>query len=119
MRNKMSIRYINGLNADRVEVSIFDENKKVIFSEEYAFGYNASYNRVWAAMAEADYINSIKYNWGRVCSLKPFIGDILNELCQKYDIEKDKIVYSGKYIFTGNEYTEEEAQDLVRLFEDK
>lgn len=119
MKNTMGIKYINGLNNDRVEVSIFDNNKKTVFFESYAFGYNASYNRNFAKIAEADHFNSIKYGWSHSYPLKPFIGDILNNLCKKYDINKEEIDYSGIYVFMDRGYTEEEAKELMKLFEDK
>ena len=41
MANLMRIHYIAGINSDRVQVTIENQEEKV-FSQEYAFGYNAS-----------------------------------------------------------------------------
>lgn len=118
MKNLMSIHYVNGLNSDNVNV-VISNGERVIFSENYAFGYNSSYNRKFARMAEIDHLNAIKYGWHYSYPLKPFIGDILNDLCKKYEIDKSEIHYSGRYIFCEKDYTEEEAQDLVKLFDDE
>lgn len=116
---KMNVRYVSGTRADRVEVSIFGSDNKEVFKETYTYGYNASYNKQFAAMAKTDYENSIKYKWRGIYTLKPFIGDILTDLCNKYEINKDEINYSGYLVYSDKEYTEEEAKKLVKeLFAD-
>lgn len=110
---QMLINFINGINADRVEVKILD-NTAPIFAETYQYGANASYCRRHAAYAQKDYEDSIKYHWSSCyyCP-KPYIGDILTEICGKYSINRSDIIYSGKHIFSGKTYTSDELKELA------
>lgn len=113
----VNIRFIAGINGDRVDVKITD-NEETVFSETYAYGYTASYNKENARYAEKDYENSIKYGWISIghCP-KPYIGDILTELLAKYNMTKDDAKYSGYYVFPDREATKEEVKKIIeRLY---
>lgn len=106
----MKVHFIVGMSGDRVKINISD-----IFQEEYAYGYNASYNRLNARMAEIDHENAIKYGWKSSYPLKPFIGDILKELQETYNPEE--IEYTGFYVFANREMTEDEVQSVLKRIE--
>jgi hypothetical protein len=108
----MKVRFISGINGDRVEVKITDGTQK-LYTHAYSYGYNASHNRMFAAMAQADVENAKKYNWKTPYILKPFIGDILKDLAETYYIGNEDIEYSGYYVFAGREATPEEVQKQV------
>ena len=116
---KMSLYYIAGINGDRIKVKILN-NEENIFTNEYSFGYDASYNRRYAKYAEEDHEKAIKYNWSRNYPLKPYIGDIINDLAKEYNIDKNNIEYSGGiYIFSQRNMTEEETQKVfIDLFKE-
>ena len=109
----IKVKYVVGINGDRVEVEIF-ENEKVIEKETYSFGYNASRNREFAYFAEQDYNNSIKYNWKSHYCLKPYIGDLLVELFNKYNLTKEEVEYSVYKVLSDNYATEEELEKIVK-----
>lgn len=106
----MKICFITGMGGDRVKVTIPD-----VFREDYAYGHNASYNRANARSAEVDHNNAIKYGWQRPYPLKPFIGDILKELEERY--KPDSIEYTGFCVFANEELTEEEIQSILKGIE--
>ena len=116
-REKMiiDVRYIGGVNGDRVEVKVFNENNEVIRKETFSYGYNASYCRSHAACAEKDYNDSIKYNWTGY-RLKPYIGDLLTGLFKEYEKTKEEVKYSGYYVFSNREATEEEVAEIIKNF---
>lgn len=115
---KMSVRFIVGLNGDRVQVKI-SEGDKCIFEEDYSYGYNASYNRMFAEIAAKDHEDAIKYGWRSIYPLKPFIGDILKDLIETHYIGNDDIEYSGYYVLAGREATPEEVQKKVDAIADE
>ena len=99
----MRIHYIAGINSDRVQVTIENQEEKV-FSQEWAFGYNASSSRENAEYSRKDHENAIKYGWKTAHSFKPFIGDILNELKENFQIDEQSIILTGHNVFTGNDF---------------
>jgi len=107
------IRFVSGIGGDRVEVQIFEDGKEVD-GGIYSYGYNASHNRTFEKMAQIDYENSIKYNWGHDYQLRPYIGDILVELLGKYGLTKEEAEYSGYYVFPQREANEEEVADIIK-----
>ena len=111
----MRIHYIAGINSDRVQVSIENQKEK-LFSEEYAFGYNASSSRKNAEYSRKDHEDAIKYGWKPAHPFKPFIGDILNELKEKFQINEQDIVFTGHNVFTGCDFdsTERNIFDLFK-----
>ena len=106
----MKVCFITGMSGDRVKVTIPDA-----FREEYAYGYNVSYSRLNARMAQIDHENAIKYGWKNPYPLKPFIGDILKELQETYKV--DKVEYEGFCVFANEELTEEEVQSILKRIE--
>ena len=106
----MKVHFIVGMSGDRVKIDIPN-----IFQEEFAYGYNASYNRLNARMAEIDHENAIKYGWKNPYPLKPFIGDILKELQETYKV--DKVEYDGFCVFANEQLTEEEVQSIIKRIE--
>lgn len=110
---KMAVKFVVGINGDRVEVKITDESGEALHTHAYSYGYNASYNRRLAAWAQADVENAKKYNWKTPYILKPFIGDILKDLAETYYVGNDDIEYSGYYVFAEREATPEEVQKQV------
>lgn len=114
--NKMTITIGSSINSDGCTIVVTDESDKVLFKEEYSYGYNASYNRKFAKYAQDDYDNAIKYNWKNKPSLKPFIGDIVNELCTKFNINKNDIRYAkGTNLFKGTDASDEQVSRFVAL----
>lgn len=106
------IKYICGMNGDRVAVIISDKNGIPVAREEYAYGYNASYNRWSAEYAKQDYENSIKYNWKISRCLKPYIGDLLVDFLKKYNLKKEDAKYSAYYVFS-QRYANESELNLI------
>ena len=100
MAKRMYVHFVAGLNGDRVEVTI-KEDAVEVFKHSYAYGYNASRNRQFARLAEAEYEDAIKYKWKGPHILKPFIGDILKDLIETHYIGNDDIEYSGYYVLGG------------------
>ena len=107
------VEYINGLQGDRVEVQILNENNKIIREETFSYGYNASSCRRYAKYAEKDYNDSIKYNWTTRRCLKPYIGDLLVKLFEEYGMTKEEVNYSGYYVFPQRPVTKEEIAQIV------
>ena len=108
--SKMAVRFVAGMNGDRVEVKITDESGEALHTHAYMYGYNASYNRRFAKFAEEDVANAIKYKWKTPYILKPFIGDILQDLKTTYGIKESAIEYSGYCTMTGRAETPAEVQ---------
>ena len=109
---KMTIKFIAGLEGDRVEVKILEDNQ-ITFQQEYIYGCNASYNRMFAKFAEEDHHNAIKYKWTGSYPLKPFIGDIFETLINIHHIEHQNIECSGYYVFAGRAATKEELEKTI------
>ena len=113
------IKYICGINGDRVTITIKDKNGTSIAQEEYSYGYNASYNRKNAEYARQDYEDSIKYKWKTSRCLQPYIGDLLVDFLKKYDLKKEDAKYSAYYVFSGRYADESELNQIVeRLYQE-
>ena len=97
----MTIAFGSSISADKVEVKIVnkDLNNEIIYTDEYYYGYNASYDR-------------------RNASKKaPYISDIFTQLAQNYNVDKIEVI-SGKNTFTGKPaYNDLELQDLIDTYE--
>lgn len=111
----MHIHYIAGINSDRIQVTIENQTNKV-FSQEYAFGYNASNSRENAKYSRKDHKDAIKYGWKTAHSFKPFIGDILNELKEKFEVDEQSITYTGHNVFTGKDFNSEDIEQFFNHF---
>ena len=112
----LKAKSIEGIFGDRIEVSITDNND-VIFEKTYYYGDNASYTRIYADLAKKDYEDSIKYGWtnnGYYC-LKPYIGDILKDLCDQYNINPKDIVFTGYNVMQKKPMRDESLQRFKKM----
>ena len=115
MANLMRIHYIAGINSDRVQITIENQEEKV-FSQEYSFDYNASSSRENAEYSRKDHEDAIKYGWTTAHPFKPFIGDVLNELKENFQIDEQSIVFTGHNVFTGNDFDSAEIEQFSNRF---
>ena len=82
--NQMTITVGSHLNSDGFDVSITDKDGNELFNMDYAYGWDASYDRRWASED------------------KPYVSDIINELVQEYNVDRSSIkVVNGKNVFNG------------------
>lgn len=107
--NKMKVRFVDN---DRVEVRVMRDTHEVR-THVYRYGYNMSPNRELARLAEETREKAIKYKWKGAYILKPFVGDILCDLAQKYKVPKSDIYYSGHCSMTNRELTQIELQIML------
>lgn len=118
--NYMRIKFLDRVYGDRVRVYIYDKYNELIFDKTYDYGLNASYSRENAAKAAKDYAMAIENKWptNSYYNLKPFIGDILVDLIDAFNIKDDDITYAGFHCFTKTPYTDEEIaktlDDIVK-----
>ena len=110
---KMNIRYIIGLNSNRVEVKIYD-NEKSVFERIYYLGYDSSSCREYAEYARQDYENAKKYGWKTTYCLKSYIGDTLKDLVETNYINNKDIIYSGYNVFTRKELEKLEVNKIFK-----
>ena len=95
--NKMTIRVASGLNADGCDILVTAADGSVLHKEEYRYGYNASHNRKWAEWYPE----------------KPYMKDIIDGLCAKYDIAKSDIIFKcGANVFAGCEVTDAAVREF-------
>lgn len=80
--------------------------------KEYKYGINASWNKRDADASIKDHINSIKYGWDSKYSIKPYVGDILDGLSLKYDLN----FIDGENLFNGKKIT---AKEFIDKYVDK
>ena len=112
--NHMIITVNSGISGDGFSITVEDEQGDVVFNEEYRFGVNTSYDRKYAEMAEEDYQNAKKYGWSRIPELKPYVGDIIDDICNEYNIQKKDIVFKrGNNVFKGSEVTDNVVNDFI------
>lgn len=89
--NKMTIRVASGLNADGCDIVVTDAEGNILHKGEYSYGYNASYSKKWAELYPE----------------KPFMKDIIDDLCARYGIDKSAIVFkAGKNVFSGSDVSD-------------
>lgn len=98
MENKMLVRFICGINGDRVEVKVVNPENMALLDKELIYGVNVSNSRK----------NAVKYNWP---APKPFIGDVLMDIVETYFI--NDIIYSGYFAFCNEEMTKDEVEQIV------
>ena len=108
----MIITIFSEMSSDGCDIEILNGNK-VLFKDSYRYGYNASYNRKFAKYAHQDVINAQKY--GRTGYVeRPYIGDIITELCKKYNIDKHDIIFKqGKNVFKGDSVSSKKVSDFI------
>ena len=111
MENKMSVRFICGINGDRVEVTVTNPENKILFDKELVYGANVSSSRKNAAYSLQECQDAIKYNWSTPIAYKPFIGDVLMDIVETYFI--NDIIYSGYFVFCNEEMTKDEVEQIV------
>ena len=90
MENKLLVRFICGINGDRVEATVINPKDEVLLKKELVYGVNVS--------------NSRKKN-------APFIGDVLMDIVETYFI--NDIIYSGYFVFCNEEMTKDEVEQIV------
>ena len=92
MENKLLVRFICGINGDRVEVTVTSPKDEVLLKKELIYGVNVSSSRKNAAY-------------------KPFIGEVLMDIVETYFI--NDIIYSGYFVFCNEEMTKDEVEQIV------
>jgi len=94
-KNFLDIYLNSSINADGFIVEIRDTENKVIYKEKYSYGYNASYDK--------DFANNEK----------PFVTDIIKNICKQYDIPKENIAVStGKNKFNGENVNDSKVNEF-------
>ena len=112
--NHMIITVNSGISGDGFSITVEDEQGDVVFNEVYRFGVNTSYDKKYAKIAEEDYHNAKKYGWSRIPELKPYVGDIIDNICNEYNIQKKDIVFKrGNNVFKGSEVTDRVVNDFI------
>ena len=114
--NTMIISPLSGINSDGFNIIINNEAGEEIFKQEYRYGINASYDRKFAKYAENDVEKANKYNWKNTPSLKPYVKDIVDDLCREYNISSDSIeITAGDNIFTGGKVSDKFVADMKSM----
>ena len=110
MENKLLVRFICGINGDRVEATVINP-KDELLKKELIYGVNVSNSRKNAAYSLQECQDAVKYNWSTPRVYKPFIGEVLMDIVETHFI--NDIVYSGYYVFSDKEMTKDEVQKRV------
>lgn len=85
----------SGISADGFHAEV-KSNDTVVFQKDYAYGYDASWNRDFAS------------------DEKPFKDDIISELCDEYGIDPDTVVYEeGRNMFKEEMPAKEKIQNVL------
>lgn len=96
---RMVVKKESGLNADGFTISIYQGHNKVD-GEIYRYGYNASYDRIFAK------------------PFKPYVDDIIQDWKEKYNISDDMVDYvQGKNVFKDNRVSESDIKSKNGLKE--
>ena len=111
MENKILVRFICGINGDRVEVKVVNSENIVLLDKELIYGVNVSNSRKDAIYSLQECQDAIKYNWSTPRVYKPFIGEVLMDIVETYFI--NNIIYSGYYVFSNREMTKDEVEQIV------
>ena len=93
MENKLLVRFICGINGDRVEATVVSPKNEILLNKELIYGVNVSSSRK----------DAIK--------CKPFIGEVLMDIVETHFI--NDITYSGYYVFSNKEMTEDDIERRV------
>lgn len=114
--NKMVINVHAGINSDGFIITILDPDGKKIYDQRYDYGYNASYSREIADYSRKDHEDAIKYKWSSpnyYHAYKPYVTDIINDLCSQYNVDKSNIeVTNGQNVFAGKPVDDEKVNDF-------
>ena len=111
MENKMLVRFICGINGDRVEVKVVNSENIVLLDKELIYGVNVSNSRKDAIYSLQECQDAIKYNWSTPRVYRPFIGEVLMDIVETYFI--NNIIYSGYFVFSNREMTKDEVEQIV------
>ena len=96
---RMEITIASGISADGFNVEVLTSKDAVEFKNQYRYGYDASYSK------------------GRMDKDKPYTGDVIQTLMDKYKIKRDDIhVIPGVYVFSGRQMGEEEAVKFIQEY---
>lgn len=92
----MVISVFEGASSDGFVIDVLDASGKSIFSQRYDYGRNASYSKSWAD------------------SYKPYVSDIISEMCDAYSINTSDIsVVAGKNAFGRDKVDESVVKDFI------
>lgn len=114
--NQMTIEVISGVNSDGFTITITDPSGNVLFDKDYRYGWDASYSKEQADAAHAEVEKGIKYGWSPSAhrTEKPYVTDIINDLCEKYDISDAEItVVAGGNRFTGDTMDDDSVNEFI------
>ena len=111
MENKLLVRFICGINGDKVEATVINPKDEVLLKKELIYGVNVSSSRKNAEYSLQECQDAIKYNWSTPRVYKPFIGEVLMDIVETYFI--NNIIYSGYYVFSNREMTKDEVEQIV------
>ena len=111
MENKLLIRFICGINSNRVEATVINPKDEVLLKKELIYGVNVSSSRKNAEYSLQECQDAIKYNWSTPRAYKPFIGEVLMDIVETHFI--NDITYSGYYVFSNKEMTEDDIERRV------
>ena len=111
MENKLLVRFICGINGDRVEATVINPKGEVLLKKELIYGVNVSSSRKNAEYSLQECQDAIKYNWSTPRAYKPFIGEVLMDIVETHFI--NDITYSGYYVFSNKEMTEDDIERRV------
>lgn len=111
MENKLLVRFICGINGDRVEATVVSPENEILLNKELIYGVNVSSSRKNAIYTLQECQDAIKYGWTTPRTYKPFIGEVLMDIVETYFI--NDIYYTGYYVFSEKEMTKEEVEKRV------
>jgi hypothetical protein len=111
--NKLHLNYIEGINGNRIEVKLTNEKEELLNPvKTYYFGFDVSSTRENEAYALKDYQDNIRYGWNNpYYCLKPYVGDVLKDIVETYNIKEENIIYSAKNVFAGKIYDEKTTKE--------
>lgn len=107
----MIITVGRGVNADGFEIYIVNAAGDQLFKSSYTYGYNVSYDKKFADWAQSDYDKAMKNGWSNKPALKPYVSDIIDALCEEYNVTDIQVV-PGKNIYKGNNVEGDAVEDF-------
>ena len=107
----MLVRFLWGINGDRIEATVINPKDEVLLKRELIYGVNVSNSRKNAEYSLQECQDAIKYNWSTPRAYKPFIGEVLMDIAETYFI--NDITYSGYYVFSDKEMTKDDIERRV------
>lgn len=97
--NQMNIQVRSGISSDGFKITIIDSQGNILFKNSYNYGYDASYSRDFAS------------------DRAPYVTDIINKLCDKYNISDNEIhVSAGDNIFRGDKVDNKDVEDFINTY---